>query len=86
MEASVNFLLCWRGIRAKDNLDWVVKYINMFKSYVSPGVVFNDLNDLEFCILNAEKSSKLRVDYVLPPNLVMDDADSIPEVIMVTRK
>ena len=86
MEASVNFLLRWRGIRVEDNLDWAVNYINMFQNYVSPDVVFNNLNNLEFCILNAEKSSKLRTDYVFPPNLVMDNEDSVPKVIMVTRK
>lgn len=86
MEASVNFLLDWRGIRVEENLEWVVKYIKMFKAYVSPGVVFNNLNTLEFCILNAEKLSRLRVDYVLPPNMVMNDPDSILEVIMVSWK
>ena len=86
MQASVNFLLGWRGIRAEENLEWVVKYIQMFNAYVSPGVVFNDLNNLEFCTLNAEKSSRLRTDYMLPPNLVMEDFDYVPEVIMVSWK
>lgn len=86
MKASFIFLLGWQGIKVEENLEWVVKYIQMFNAYVSPRVVFNDLNNLDFCILNAEKSSRLRTDYVLPPNLVMEDSDSVPEVIMVSWK
>lgn len=86
MEASIEFLLHWRGIRKAKNLEWVVKYIRMFNSYVHPGVVYNDLNSLNFCILNAEKTSKIKTDYVLPPNVVFDDPDSVPGLLMVTWK
>ena len=66
--------------------DWIINYLTMFNAYVKPGVVFDDLNALEFHTLNSMKTSRAKVNFELPPNVTKDDSNDIPEVIMVSWK
>ena len=86
MEANVNFLLRWRGVIAKDNNKWMRNYLDFFNTYIQPGISFEDPNALNFGILKSEKTSRTKVFYDLPLNMMVDDSDEDPEVIMVTRK
>ena len=86
MEASVDFLLRWRGIVATDNNQWVHGYLSMFHSYIQPGVTFGELNALNFSILKSEKTSRAKIRCELPQNMLADDSDDDPEVVMVTGK
>ena len=86
MEASVDFLLRWRGIVVTDNNQWVHNYLRMFHTYVQLGVTFGDLKALNFSILKSEKTSRAKTCCELPQNMISDDSDDDPEVVMVTRK
>ena len=86
MEASVNFLLRWKGVIAEDNSEWVRKYLDLYNTYIQPGISFEDLNALKFGILKSEKTSRKKTRCELPLNMPMDDSDEDLEVIMVTRK
>ena len=50
------------------------------------GVVFDDLSELEFCIVNLEKMSRNNASFKLHPYLAMDESNDILEVIMVLWK
>ena len=86
MVASIEFLLHWRGIIALENKDWVLNYLQLFHTYIQSGVSFEDLNTLNFSILKSEKTSREKSRLPLPQNMILDDSDEDPEVIMVTRK
>ena len=86
MVASVEFLLCWRGIIASDNIEWVQSYLKMFHTFIQLGVSFGDLNALKFSILKLEKTSREKACFPLPQNMVLDDSDDDLEVVMVTQK
>ena len=53
---------------------------------MQPGVVFDDLSDLEFCTVNSEKTSRNKVSFELPPYLALDESDDVLEVIMISWK
>ena len=58
MEASINFLLRWRGIMVDPDVAWLSNYLNIFKCYIELGTNLNNLEDLDFCMPNLEKTSK----------------------------
>ena len=86
MEASINFLLRWRGILDNLGKDWLQDYLNIFKSYVEPGTNLDKLEILDFCIPNLEETSKERNSFVFPPNFQSNNPNEIVEIIMVFRK
>lgn len=86
MEASINFLLRWRGVRDDQDCEWLLNYLNIFNSYIEPGTDLNDWVNLEFCLPNFEKSSKERTSLVFPPNFHFEDSHEISKVIMVSKK
>ena len=86
MEASINFLLRWRGILDDPGKAWLQAYLNILKSYVEPGIDLDDLEVLEFCIPNLEKTSKERNSFVFPPNFHSNNPNEIAEIIMIFRK
>lgn len=59
MEASITFLLRWRGIIVEDNKEWVPQYLKLFNIYIEPGVSFEDLSKVNFDILKSEKTSRV---------------------------
>ena len=68
MEASIQFLLQWRGIVEDVSNDWLINYLNIFKDYIHPRVVLDNLEALNFCTPNTEKSSKEKNAFKFPPN------------------
>lgn len=42
MEASLKFLLRWRGIRADSNCVWLSNYHNIFNTYIELGTNLNN--------------------------------------------
>ena len=68
MEASIHFLLCWRGISEDNSKDWLLNYLTSTRAYIEPGSDFDNLPSLSFCTPNLDKSSKVRSTYVFPPN------------------
>lgn len=86
MEASITFLLRWRGIIVEDNKEWVPQYLKLFNVYIEPGVSFEDLSKVNFDILKSEKTSRVTLRIELPANMVSEDPEEEPEVLMITRK
>lgn len=86
MEASLHFLLRWRGIIIEENKDWLLSYLHRFNAYVKPGVSFDNLEDLVFITPNTEKSSREKHDYIFPPNYQVEHPNDMADVIMVFWK
>ena len=86
MEASITFLLRWRGIIVEDNKEWVPQYLKLFNVYFEPGVSFEALSKVNFDILKYEKTSRVTLRIELPANMVSEDPEEEPEVLMITRK
>ena len=83
MEASLNFLFCWRGIIDEDNTDWLINFLHLCKAHIQEGVTFENLNNLEFSTPNAEHTSKKKLVYEFPPNYQIENFNDIMDVIMV---
>ena len=86
IEASIQLLLRWRKILVDESKEWLTSYLMMFNAFIKLGVNFEDLNALEFSILNFKKTSKMKLSFELPPNVSEDNSKEVPEVIMVTWK
>ena len=86
MEASLNFMLRWRGIIAEENKEWLTNYLRLFKAHIQEGVTFENLDDLEFSTPNAERTSKRKLVYEFPPNYQIEEFSDIMDVIMVLWK
>ena len=63
MESSIQFLLRWRGEVADIGKEWLKNYLGLFKAYIHLGVGFGNLNLLDFCTPNIEKSSRDRSSF-----------------------
>ena len=77
MEANIHFLLKGRGIVEDSNKEWLRSYLDIFKSYIHPSVVLDNLEALEFCIPNMEKSSREKSSFVFPPNFQSKNPNDI---------
>ena len=66
--------------------EWLTNYLNLFNTYIQLGVVFDDLDALEFCTPNSEKMSRAKFNFEFPPNFIIEKPNDIPEVIMVSWK
>lgn len=86
MEANLHFLLHWRGIIVDESKAQLLNYLHMFNAYIQPGVTFENLDTLNFCTLNVEKTNRAKVDFEFPPNYYVEQPNDIPEVIMVYQK
>ena len=86
MEASLNFLLRWRGIMMENNTTWLTNFLRLFKAHIQEGVTFENLDDLDFSTPNAERTSKRKLVYEIPPNYQIEDDNDIMDVIMVLWK
>ena len=86
MEASVIFLLRWRGHIIEETNNWVQDYLNLFNCFIQPGVSFENLKALNFSILKSEKTSRKKIFFDLPINMVTEEMGDDPEVVTVTKK
>ena len=82
MESSIQFLK-WRGIVVDDGKEWLQSYLGLFKSYIHLGVELGNLDGLDFCTPNIEKSSKEKNSFEFPPHFQVENPNDIAEVIMV---
>ena len=65
---------------------WLHVYLDIFNSYIEPGVALDNLEALEFCIPNLEKTSKEKRSFVFPPNFQSKNPNKIAEIIMAHWK
>ena len=77
MEASINFLLRWRGILEDPKKDWLSNFLQAFEAYIEPNINFDDLGKLEFILPNFIKSNRELTTSVFPPGSTMDDVEDI---------
>ena len=58
MEASIHFLLRWRGIIEDLGGDWLLNYLYAFNAYIHLDVDLSNLENVKFFLPNYDKSSK----------------------------
>ena len=86
MESCFHFLLGWRKINVNFDQGWLNNYLSLFKSYIHLGVGFGNLDRLDFCTPNIEKTSRERSSFEFPPNFQAENPNDVVEVIMVFWK
>ena len=59
------------------NKVWLRVYLGIFMSYIDPGLVLDNLEALEFCIPNMEKTSKKKSSFVFPLNFQSENPNDI---------
>ena len=65
---------------------WIENYLNLHKAYIHPGVVFENLDNVDFCTLNIEKMSKEKLTFEFPPFFKIENLNDVVEVIMIYWK
>ncbi len=86
MDASIQFLRRWRGIIEDGGRAWLKNYLGIFKSYIFMSVELENLEALDYCIPNIEKSSKEKSSFEFPPHFQSKNPKDIAEIIMVFWK
>ena len=86
MEASITFLLYWRGIVVEANKDWLTDYLNIFHAYIHSRVSFENLDALIFYTPNVDKTSRLKTNFELRRNFQFENPIDISNVVMVFTK
>lgn len=61
-------------------------YLGIFKSYIHPSVELENLDALEFCTPNSEKSSKEKSAFKFSPHFESESHNDIIKIIMVFWK
>ena len=56
-EASIQVLLRWRVNIEDERKFWLKNYLGLFKAYIHPSVDLDNIEDLELCTADMEKSS-----------------------------
>lgn len=83
MELSINFLLRWRGIIEYPLMDWLTNYLRLYDIHIHLDVNFNNLEDVEFCLPNQDRTSRGRSSYWLPPGCKATTLQEAYEIILV---
>lgn len=65
---------------------WMVNYLNLHKAYVHPGVVFDNIEYLDFYTPNIEKTSREKSTFKFPPFFRAENPIVVVEVIMIYWK
>lgn len=65
---------------------WLLHYLQGFDAYIQPGVVFEDLDALDFYLPNLYKSSKEKTTFIFPSGSKVKDLDEAAKIIMVSWK
>lgn len=86
MELSINFLLRWRGIVKYPIMDWLNNYLRVYDADIHPDVNFNNLEEVEFCLPNYDRTSRGRSPYWLPPGCKATTLWEAYEIILVYKK
>jgi hypothetical protein len=86
MLSSIHFLLRWRGIWSDSDNFWLVYYLNLFHTYIEPGINLKEVDNLQILTPNLDKSSKRKNSVVLPPDLLSGNPSAVTEVILVYKK
>ena len=68
MELCFQFLLGWRRIMVDNGHEWLINYLSLFNAYIHPRVELGNLDALEFCTPNIEKSSREKFSFEFPPH------------------
>ena len=82
MESCFHFFMGWRKIAPMVGNGWMVNYLNLHKVYIHPGVVFYNLEILDFCTPNIEKTSREKSTFKFPPFFKVENPNDVVEVIM----
>jgi hypothetical protein len=86
MELSINFLLRWRGIVEDPEMDWLTNYLRVYDVDIHPDVNSNNLEDVEFCLPNYDRTSRGRSSYGLPPRSKATTLHEAMEIILAYKK
>ena len=86
MESYFHFLLHWRKITIGLDYEWLTNYLSLFKAYVHPVVDFDNLEMLDFCTPNIEKSSREKYYFEFPPYFQLESPNDVAKVNMVFWK
>lgn len=86
MESHFHFLLGWRKIMIGADFSWLRNYLGLFKAYIHSGVDFENLDLVNFCAPNIDKSSRDKSTLEFLPHFQSKTLNDISEVIMVYRK
>ena len=65
---------------------WLVNYLKIYKAYVHLGVTFDNLDNLDFCTPNIEKTSREKSSFEFPPFFKVQNPNDFVEVIMIYWK
>ena len=55
IESYFHFLMGWRMIFPMVVNEWIVNFLNLHNAYIHPRVVFDRLDNMDFCTPNIEK-------------------------------
>lgn len=83
MEASVNFLLRWRGIIVDPSKTWLIDFLHIFEAYTEIDNNFDDLDKMEFILPNFIRSSRELNALVY---LSGSCAEDVEDIIMFCKK
>ena len=86
MEASVQFLLRWRRIIKDPGREWLVNYPRALDAYIHPKADLSNLEAVEFCLPNYDKSRKERSTYEFPPGSKAKNLQEASKIIIVFKK
>ena len=86
MELSIKFLLRWRGIIEDHGKEWLTEYLKAYDAYIHPEVDFNDMDNVEFCLPNYDKTNRDRTAFEFPPGSKASTLHEASEIIMVFKK
>ena len=65
---------------------WLVNYLKIHKAYVHLGVTFDNLDNLDFCTPNIEKTSREKSTFEFPPFFKAYNLSDVVEVFMIYQK
>ena len=85
MESCFQFHLRWHKIKEDYGTGWLYNYLGLFNAYIHSRVGFGDLEAIEFCTSNFEKSSREKFSFKFPL-FKSKNPNDIAKVIMVFFK
>ena len=83
METCFYFLMGWRKIIPMVGDEWLLRYLRAHKAYIDEGVTFDNLERVNLCTPNIEKTSRNKNFFVFPPGFEVENPNDISEVIMI---
>ena len=86
METCFHFLMGWRKIVLVIGTGWIVNYLTIFKAYIHLGMSLDNIDTLDFCTPNIEKTSREKSTSKFSSFFRVENPNDVVEVIMIYRK